>query len=176
MNEKGHDVRFLLCRRFVQRPKQLGHLDLVVQVINFAFDGLFQPITRLGGVPREAMLSFDERSAKYIRGEGRAEYCRLSKSLFAAAGAGPSLTAYDGTWFSTSLMASAWRDAPRLPPRRPRAILTCTGVLAVWFCVPAQELSLAPRLADNEPEIGLCLTRVNILVPLRGERVMNRFR
>ena len=70
-------VRFLLCRRFVQRPKQLRHLDLVVQVINFAFDGLFQPITRLGGVPREAMLSFDERSAKYIRGEGRAEYCRL---------------------------------------------------------------------------------------------------
>ena len=81
VNEKGHDVRFLLfllCSRFVQRPKQLGHLDLLVQVINFAFDGLFQPITRLGGVPREAMLSFDERSAKYIRGEGRAEYCRLS--------------------------------------------------------------------------------------------------
>ena len=74
MNEKGHDVRFLLfllCRRFVHRPKQLGHLDLLVQVINFAFDGLFQPITRLGGVPREAMLSFDERSAKYIRGDRR---------------------------------------------------------------------------------------------------------
>ena len=29
------DLRFLLCRRFVQRPKQLRHLDLVVQVMVF---------------------------------------------------------------------------------------------------------------------------------------------